>query len=171
MAGWAQSFGGATIAATASVCAALLSYLRGRANERSNIVQDLDIAEKLSDDSRAKEVLEAYIQYRAERLPLEKVFRYTLWPILGLIAVVTGQTVIATIGDFFRATDTIDNVIWVVIVVVVFGGFRLWTHYDKKSRTRLASELGLAPETFEQSTPNSTALASRSRSPCRQLSP
>ncbi|OBH75928.1 hypothetical protein A5681_09830 [Mycobacterium scrofulaceum] len=76
MSQWVVPLGVALIGAVATLVAAYVAYVKDRKNERAMILQDLDIADKLPDDSEARDLLRAYAENRALLLPLENYFRW-----------------------------------------------------------------------------------------------
>ncbi|WP_202349344.1 hypothetical protein [Mycobacterium paraintracellulare] len=87
---WAIPLSVALVAAAASIAAAYITYAKDRRDARAQILQDLEIAEKLP-ESVAKDLLTTYAQQRATLLPLEhdtrSIARRELIDLLGLTAV------------------------------------------------------------------------------------
>jgi hypothetical protein len=73
---WTTTILAAVIAAVASVIAANISSANARRNIRGRILQDLEIAEKLPDDSPAKDVIMSYALNRTLLLPIEGHLRH-----------------------------------------------------------------------------------------------
>lgn len=88
---WAIPLSVALVAAAASIAAAYITYAKDRRDARAQILQDLEIAEKLPPDSAAKDLLTTYAHQRATLLPLEhdtrSVARGELIDLFGLIAI------------------------------------------------------------------------------------
>lgn len=121
---WAIPLFVATIAAIATLAAAYIAYAKDRKDERANILQDLEIIEKLDDGDHAKALLRTYVYQRSALLPLEKNMRFlvsrevlditAIVGILGAIiaAGVTGDSVWKYVGAFV-AIEIVAIVHWV----------------------------------------------------------
>lgn len=73
---WVSAVIVAVVAATATIVAANISNANNHRNVRGRILQDLEIAEKLPDDSPAKEIIRTYAENRILLFPVENHIRY-----------------------------------------------------------------------------------------------
>lgn len=87
---WVIPLAVALIGAMATLVAAYLTYVKDRKNERAMILQDLEIADKLPDDSRTRELLMTYVENRALFLPLENNLRWLARRELGQFMFIAG---------------------------------------------------------------------------------
>ena len=140
----------AAIGAVATIAAAYLSYAKERQNERARILHDLDIVQRLPDESRAREVLQAYIEHRAVLLPLEKQFRgYAVGMLVGgasliisgLAPKLTEITHIPIESYWLWGTSVL------VLPVTIYAAY--YRHFRKRLIKRFVSELGLPSDAAE----------------------
>ena len=75
---WMVSVSAACITAMATLVAAYVAFAKDRKDQRALIIRDLEIAEKLPDGSKTKELLTTYAETRAALLPLENYVRWLL---------------------------------------------------------------------------------------------
>jgi Flp pilus assembly protein TadB len=136
----AISIGVAAIGAMATIAAAYFSSAKERQNERAQIVQDIEIVQKLPDVAPAKEILQSYIENRAALLPLEKEFRSrALNGLFAFVATLVGIVVLY----LTQFTELPIKYYWsgVLALIVLF----MWIHNNdrKKLIERFVSERGL----------------------------
>lgn len=74
-AAWVVPLSAAIIAAAATLITAYVGYAKDRRDQRIQILRDIEIAEKLPDGSRAREILITYAENRALLLPVENHVR------------------------------------------------------------------------------------------------
>jgi len=104
---WVVPLSVAIIAAAATLLTAYIGYVKDRRDQRAQILHDLNIAEKLPDGSRAKEILVTYAENRAVLLPVERHVRHIAFDELldfavFLIVMAIVFSVPATGGSYWR---------------------------------------------------------------------
>lgn len=133
---WVTTVVVAGIAAMATIVAANITSANTRRNVRGRILQDLEIAEKLPDDSRAKQIITNYAENRALLLPLENHIRYVgMQQIqsLGILVVALALLVVSK-GVMTRYLHLGWAVLlWFVII------FRYWYNFAR-DRTNLVNQ-------------------------------
>lgn len=87
--------GAACITAMATLVGAYLAFTKDRKDGRALIIRDLEIAEKLPDGSKTKELLTTYAETRAALLPLENYVRRLIR--IGLLGLALNTVVVVSV--------------------------------------------------------------------------
>nr|WP_090276827.1 hypothetical protein [Mycolicibacterium komanii] len=146
---WVVPLSVAIVAAAATLIAAYIGYLKERRDQRAQILHDLNIAEKLPEGSRAKEILIHYAGNRALLLPLESRIRHIAFN--ELLDFVLFLAILAIVFSF----PTTDGGYWrpflALAAVVIILAIR-WGRYHSrvtKLTQQYLQEQNLSPDIVE----------------------
>lgn len=147
---WAAPLGVALIGATATLTSAYAAYAKDRKNQRAIILQDLEIAAKLPDDSQAGEILRTYAERRALFLPLETYYQWLARREIGFFMLTTGVSL--GVALWSQATG-ISYIRLYFGVFCLLGGvlFLPWTVYRRRRAdivNHYVTELDINPNTL-----------------------
>jgi Flp pilus assembly protein TadB len=146
---WVVPITAAIIAAAATLIAAYIGYTKDRRDQRAQILHDLDIAEKLPEGSRAKNILISYAEKRALLLPIESHVRHIALDemldfALFLTVIAIGIAVPVSGGEYWRYISTL------AVAFILFGlRWRTYRRRTKNLTEQYLKEQNLAPEMFE----------------------
>ncbi|BDB41125.1 MULTISPECIES: hypothetical protein [Mycobacterium] len=146
---WIVPVSVAIIAAAATLIAAFIGYTKDRRDQRAQILQDLDIAEKLPEGSRAKEVLVTYADNRALLLPTESFVRYIAFDELSDFAIFAGVIALTALtapnsGAFWRYSIAI-----MVVIIIVALRWRTYRRRVNNLTQQYLREQNLPADMFE----------------------
>ncbi|OBA75208.1 hypothetical protein A5641_24515 [Mycobacterium sp. 1554424.7] len=130
MSQWVIPLGVALIGALATLVAAYLTYVKDRKNERAMILQDLEIADKLPDESRARQVLTTHAENRAQLLPLENYLRWLMRRELGQFIFIVGISIAVPLVS--QATGVPFSRLYLAVLYALGTAFIPWFFYNRR---------------------------------------